>query len=129
MGDINLGTKINNLDEIVSKATEALGKLTVKEITGYTVDSTYITNSDNIHIYQQGGMVLVNFNFNVGTEIPTNTQIIKNLPFKPKDAFHGILINNAGVASRIRILSNANYITSDGLISTGWINGQLIIII
>ena len=129
MGDINLGTKINNLDEIVSKATEALGKLTVKEITGYTVDSTYITNSDNIHIYQQGRMVLVNFNFNVGTEIPSNTQIITNLPFKPKDAFHGILINNVGAASRIRILSNANYITSDGLISTGWNNGQFIIII
>ena len=74
-------------------------------------------------------MVLVNFNFNVGTEIPSNTQIITNLPFKPKDAFHGILINNVGAASRIRILSNANYITSDGLISTGWNNGQFIIII
>ena len=129
MGDINLGTKINNLDEIVSKATEALGKLTVKEITGYTVDSTYITNSDNVHIYQQGSMLLVNFNFNVGTEIPSNTQIITNLPFKPKDAFHGILINNVGVASRIRILANANYITSDGAIPTGWNNGQLIIMI
>ena len=129
MGDINLGTKINNLDEIVSKVTESLGKLTVKEITGYTVNSTYITNSDNIHVYQQGRMVLVNFNFNVGTEIPGNTQIITNLPFKPKDAFHGILINNAGVASRIRILANSNYITADGLIPTGWNNGQLIIII
>lgn len=129
MGDINLGRKLNNLDEIVSKVTEALGKLNVKEITGYTVDSTYITDSNNVRIYQQGRIVLVNFNFNVATEIPSNTQIITNLPFKPKDAFHGILINNAGVASRIRILANTNYITSDGLISTGWNNGQFIIII
>lgn len=129
MGDVNLGTKINNLDEILSKAIEEFGKLTVKEITGYTVDSTYITNSDNIRIYQQGRMVLVNFNFNVSTEIPSNTQIITNLPFKPKDAFHGILINNVGVASRIRILANSNYIVSDGIVPTGWSNGQLIIMI
>ena len=153
MGDINLRTKINNLDERVSKVEESGGGSSIivdkalsmtstnpvqnkvitealepNSITNWNYNTTKITYIGSTNVVRIGKMVVVNFNIGIGTALEQNDIVLDNLPAAKYRSF-GVLTNAQSKNVVVTIKPNENAvkvdITSD---ATSFTEGQLVYI-